>query len=366
MSLPPSALNHQPPQSHRHPTERMLVIHDVLQRAEYPNCSTLAARFSVSPKTIKRDLEFMRDHLDLPIAYHPQRHGYHYSGAVKNFPGVTSVTEADMFALLVAHKAIAQYHGTPFHQPLQAVFQKFISQLDTQERYSLENFQAALSFRPFAPEDADLRAFELITQALSQRRLLTFHYRKPGAKATQFRRVHPYHLICSDNRWYLIGHDTARGDTRTFAVGRMTSLTLTPERFTKPIDFDLEKYLRGSFTVMKGDGDYDVVIEFDAWAADVVRGRQWHASQQVTELPGNGSRIQMRLSCLEEVERWVLSWGAHATVIRPQALADRVRRIAADVVRRYPQPADPLSARPSPRPSSTPLLDMAPHSSPTH
>jgi hypothetical protein len=31
--------------------------------------------------------------------------------------------------------------------------------------------------------------------------------------------------------------------------------------------------LGGSFTVMKGAGDYEVVIEFDPWAADVVRGR---------------------------------------------------------------------------------------------
>jgi hypothetical protein len=61
--------------------------------------------------------------------------------------------------------------------------------------------------------------------------------------------------------------------------------------------------------VMSGRGDYEVVIEFDAWATDQLRGRLWHSSQQVTELPGGGSRLRMRLSGLEEVERWVLSWG---------------------------------------------------------
>jgi hypothetical protein len=62
-------------------------------------------------------------------------------------------------------------------------------------------------------------------------------------------------------------------------------------------------YLTGSSSVMKGTGDHEVVIEFEPWAADVVRGRQWHSSQQVTDLPGGGSRMTMRLSCLEEVER---------------------------------------------------------------
>ena len=68
----------------------------------------------------------------------------------------------------------------------------------------------------------------------------------------------------------------------------------------------------------------------------MVRGRQWHASQQVTDLPDGRSRMTMRLTGLEEVERWVLSWGTHATVIGPPALADRVRSIAAALAQRYP------------------------------
>ena len=46
------------------------------------------------------------------------------------------------------------------------------------------------------------------------------------------------------------------------------------------------------------------------------------------------------LTGLEEVERWVLSWGTHATVISPPALATRVRSIAATLVHRYPTSTD--------------------------
>jgi predicted DNA-binding transcriptional regulator YafY len=44
----------------------------------------------------------------------------------------------------------------------------------------------------------------------------------------------------------------------------------------------------------------------------------------------------MRLSALEEVERWILSWGTHATVIKPEALAIRVGNIARQLSKRYP------------------------------
>jgi hypothetical protein len=40
--------------------------------------------------------------------------------------------------------------------------------------------------------------------------------------------------------------------------------------------------------------------------------------------------------CLEEVERWVLSWGTHATVIKPDLLATRVSKIIRELIKRYP------------------------------
>jgi proteasome accessory factor B len=274
----------------------------------------------------------------LPIEYDRQRQGYFYSSEVKRFPGVPTVTEAEMFALLVAHKAVEQYSGTPFHKPLQMAFRKLTGQLDGKERYSLQDSDEILSFRPFAPEATDMERFEVVTRAIQQRRALRFLYRKPGEKNVNGRHVHPYHLTCNDNRWYLIGHDVDRGEIRTFALARIQGRAMPGEAFHKPKEFSVEKHLSGSFTVMSGRGDYDVVIEFDAWATDQLRGRLWHSSQQVTELPGGESRLRMRLSGLEEIERWVLSWGAHATVIQPELLAERVGSIARALAGRYELP----------------------------
>ena len=87
---------------------------------------------------------------------------------------------------------------------------------------------------------------------------------------------------------------------------------------------------------MKGEEYFEVVIQFDSFGTDLVRSRKWHESQEFAELPGGGSQLQMRLSGLEEIERSVLSWGTHATVVKPKALAERVRRTAEEVVKRYP------------------------------
>ena len=122
---------------------------------------------------------------------------------------------------------------------------------------------------------------------------------------------------------------------RTFALPRLKSPEITTERFKIPKKFNLAEHLKGSLTVFKGEDDYEVVVDFDSWAADLIRGRKWHASQEVTELPKRQLRLRLRLNSIEEAERWVLSWGQHASVVRPKALANRLLETAKTLQTRY-------------------------------
>jgi len=124
---------------------------------------------------------------------------------------------------------------------------------------------------------------------------------------------------------------------RTFALTRMQRAELGKGRFTPARGFDANEYLRDSFGVFKGDaeGDYEVVVDFDAWAADEIRGRRWHESQQLMELPKGMMRLRMRLNNIEEVERWLLSFGMHATVVRPKVLVERFLRTGQEFAKRY-------------------------------
>lgn len=318
----------------RPPWERMMRLHQLIRNGEYPNCGAVAREFEVSTRTIKRDVDFMKFRLNLPIEYDARRYGFYYTSEVEQFPGLP-VTEAEMFAMLVAHKAIAQYHGTPFQKPLQTAFQKLAGQLDQSARFTLGSLDEALSFRPLAPEDTDVRVFDVLSRAVQQRLAVRFQYKKLGARTPERRHVHPHHLACIENVWYIFAHDVDRKAMRTFVLTRLSEPVLTGRKFTPQKGFKADEYLKGSFSVFKGPDDYEVAIEFDAWATDLVRGRKWHASQEFIELPDGCSRLSLRLNNIEEMERWVLSWGVHARVVRPQVLAARLRRIGAELARRY-------------------------------
>ena len=313
----------------------MMRIHRLIENKEYPNCSKIAKEFEMSVRTIKRDIDFMKTRLDLPIEFDVRRNGYLFTKPVPHFPQVP-VSEADTFALFIASKAIEQYRGTPLQKMMEATFRKLTGQLDQSVRFSLGSLDGVLSFRPFAPGDAELKTFQLLTRAVSERRKVTFLYRNRGqVKAQQRRNVHPYHIACVENQWCMFGFDPARNDIRTFVLVRLSKPRLGQGRFEVSKKFDLNEFLRGSLGLFKGTEDFEVVVDLDAFAADDVRGRRLHSSQELTELPKGMLRVRLRLNSLEEVEGWILGFGKHATVVGPEELRERVRRIADGLAEKY-------------------------------
>lgn len=322
LSKAPPAL----PQS-RPPLERMLRIHQALQSGHFPNATRLASELEVSTKSVHRDIEFMRDRLGLPVEYESRRFGYYYTEEVRAFPTM-QITEGELFALVVAEKALQQYRGTSFEKPLLSAIKKMQQALPDTISLNLADVEQTISFRTRAEPVLDLEIFEALAKATSQRKQVELRYRKPGQRQAESRLVDPYHLANINGEWYLFGYDHARRDIRTFVPARMLAVKPTGESFSRPQKFSLEQRLRDSFGVHSGEGKYDVVIRFNSRAADYVREKKWHESQQLRELKCGGLELRLQLSSLAEIQRWLLSWGGDARVVKPRELVEAVRNAA--------------------------------------
>src|SRR5947199_1179777 len=115
------------------PLERMMRLHEKLKAGKFPNCRKLAEEMEVSSKTIQRDIDFMRDRLNLPIEYDQLHFGFAYTEPVTSFPSI-EVSEGEIVALFVAKKAMEQYRGTPFEKSLMTAFENITQGLkDTVE-----------------------------------------------------------------------------------------------------------------------------------------------------------------------------------------------------------------------------------------
>jgi proteasome accessory factor B len=315
----------------RPPVERMLRIHQAIQSGKHPNAVSLAADLEVSTKSIHRDLEFMRDRLEMPLEFSPAHRGYYYTQEVSGFPTL-QITEGELFALLVAEKALQQYRGTTFERPLLSAFKKMAASLPDTISLNLADWEQTISFRTSAEPILNLQNFDTLAKATAQRRQLQLTYRKPGRRETELRLVDPYHLANINGEWYLFAWCHLRRDIRTFVPARIQAVALTGQTFVRPQKFSLKKRLRDSFGVQSGQGQYEVVIRFNELVSDYIREKKWHESQVLRELPDGGVELRMKLSSLAEVERWILGWAGNARVVKPEELAQSVQQSARNIL----------------------------------
>jgi proteasome accessory factor B len=319
----------------RPPLHRMMRLHARLQEESYPNCRTMAAELEVSPKTIQRDIDFMRDQMGMPIEYDALRNGFHYTQPVTGLPTI-DVSEGEVVAFFIAQKALALYQGTAFEQQLAAAFRKLTDSLREQISFSWTAMDHAISFRSIGTTIPDLEAFQEVSRAVLRSQELVFDYRKLRGAGYERRRLQPYHLGCVKNQWYAIGFDLEREQMRTFALPRMRKVKMTATRFERPAEFTINAHLRQSFGVIPGDGKpFAVRLRFDAWAGRLVLERHWHASQRVKELPSGEVELSLELGSIDEIKRWCLSWGAHVKVLAPPELIESVRGTAGTVAKMY-------------------------------
>ena len=217
----------------RPPLARMLQIHQALQSGSYPNATTLASQLEVSTKSIHRDLEFMRDRLELPIQYDDKRFGFFYTEHVQAFPTL-QITEGELFALVVAEKALQQYRGTSFEKPLLSALQEN-GAIPARHHFAQPDRRGADDLLPHAAPSRfwTSRSSTRWPRPPTARRQLELTYRKPGQQQPEQRIVDPYHLANINGEWFLFAFDHLRKDLRTFVPARIKAIRPTGKTFER-------------------------------------------------------------------------------------------------------------------------------------
>lgn len=314
--------------------ERMHAIIRRIQQGDYPSRSVLAKELERNTRTIQRDITFMVDREGIPIKFDFQRHGYYLTEKVADFP-LLQISEGELVALFVAQRAMAQYRGTPFEQPLRLACEKLMEGLKGELSVAWGDLDAAISFRNIETNPVDIAIFKDLSTAVRESREVTFDYCKLGAKGFENRRLRPYHLTCVNHQWYVLGHDVMRDEERRFVLGRMQCLRVLNSNFKRPKGFSVDKFLKGGFGVFTGDKPVEIRIWFDAFAARLVRERTWHHSQEIIQLANEEIELKLTLTSTVEISRWILSWGNHAKALTPIALVNAILQTLQESVGRY-------------------------------
>jgi len=328
----------------RPPLARLLAIDAAIGSGRCPNATSLGLELEVSPRTIYRDIDLLRDQLHAPVAFDPSKNGYRYKEPNYRLSTVR-LTEGELVALAVAERVLEQYRGTPFEENLRKAFARICAWLPDSVTMDLAALGDTFSVQPAAPDLLDLQTFSVLTEAVQQHRQLTLRYWTASRNALGQRFVDPYHLALLNHDWYLIGFDHRRKRILLFKVARVRSARATGKTFAAPADFDINDYMGDSFRAMRGAEHHQVELRFSAGVAGRVAEKIWHRSQQTESLPGGELILRFQLSDLREVKGWILSWGAEVVVLEPEELRRQVQGETRQVLRKYRRNAKFLRRR---------------------
>ncbi|WP_308214954.1 helix-turn-helix transcriptional regulator [Salinibacterium sedimenticola] len=205
-------------------TARLLRLLSLLQsRRDWPG-DVLAERLEVSPRTVRRDVDRLREMGYRIQAVMGPDGGYRLDSGSELPPLLFD--DEQVLALSVALQAATASAtvGEAAVRALTTVRQVMPSRL----RHRLD----AVQFTPI-PGRADAASpavLVALSGAIRAREVLRFDY--TGERGEQRRRVEPHHLVTSGGRWYLVAWDLERGDWRTFRVDRVMPVVPSGPRFT--------------------------------------------------------------------------------------------------------------------------------------
>lgn len=208
---------------------RILKLLSLLQaRRDWPG-TELALRLGVSPRTIRRDIERLRD-LGYPVdASTGPAGGYRLHAGTAMPPLLLDDDEA--VAIAVGLRTAAGASVTGIEETAIRALVKLEQVLPAHLRRRVNALQSITATMPATGPTIDPETLTAIAGACRDRERLRFDY---SARDTteSIRLVEPLSLVNLGRRWYLVAWDCGREDWRTFRVDRLRRPRPSGARFT--------------------------------------------------------------------------------------------------------------------------------------
>ena len=211
------------------PTARTLSLLSLLQTHRHWTGAELAERLGVSERTVRRDVDRLRE-LGYPVDATPGVEGGYQLAAGAHLPPLL-VDDDEAVALAVGLRTAAGAAIDGIEETTVRVMAKLEQILPDRLRRRVDALNSNVDVLRWTPQ-THVPATSLVTlaQACRDSEEVRFEYtRRDGESARRL--VQPHQLVSVGQRWYLVAWDVRRGDWRTFRVDRMEEPRLAGARF---------------------------------------------------------------------------------------------------------------------------------------
>lgn len=310
------------------PTGRALRLLSLLQTHRFWPCAELAARLEVTERTVRRDLDRLRE-LGYPVDSTSGKYGgYRLAAGTHVPPLVLDDEEAVAVAIGLRYAAEAAISG--IEETSLRALTKIEALLPHRLRRRVSALRSNVTTMRRAVDDDIIHpeSLSVFAAACRDHEHVRFDYRRSDGESSS-RHVEPHQLVTAERRWYLVAWDGHRGDWRTFRLDRIQEPRPVGSHFTprEIPDGDAAEFVATSLGFTARPHEAKLVIH--ATLAEIDGVLRW-VDHTLLEVEADRCVVQIRSEDLGRLAMTVaeIALTAPVIVIEPAELADTIGRLA--------------------------------------
>ena len=312
-------------------TERLYKIQRLLNSGRAVPLARFLEALEISKATFKRDLEYLRDRLGVPVVWDPEASGYRLEMStderIHPLPGLW-LNEAEIYALLTGIELLGNLEPAPLIgrqvKPLRERLEKILEL----GQFSTEDIRRRICLMPMGSRQPSSEHFQVIAHALlSRKRLQLRHFGRLDANITE-REVSPQRLVYYRDNWYLDAFCHLRDDIRSFSVDAVEEVS-TVEKSAVSVDASiLESELDAGYGIFSGGNTKTAKLKFSPFKARWVAREYWHKDQKGELLEDGSYLLEVPYFDDRELINDILRHGSQVEVLGPEDLKTRLKQEA--------------------------------------
>lgn len=304
---------------------RLLKLLSLLQTHRYWSGAELADRLEVTTRTLRRDIQRLRE-LGYPVQATQGTAGYQLGTGASLPPLLLDDDEA--VAVAVALRTVASSAVTRIEETSLRSLAKLEQVLPPRLRHRVHTLQSATARVSASGPPVSPDTLMIIADACWRHEQLRIDYTTHSGNDIR-RSVNPHSLVSWGRHWYLVAWDNDRHAWRTFRVDRLTPRTPTGPRFTprEPPDGDAVTYL--SHQLSSRTWPYQATVTLHE-PAQTIADRIWPGMGVIEALDGTSCLLHVGAPTPQDLVWMITSIDVEFTLTNgPPELSDALRTQAA-------------------------------------
>jgi predicted DNA-binding transcriptional regulator YafY len=306
---------------------RIVRLDEEIRSGTYPNSEELAAKMEVNPRTILRDIDYLRTFYDAPIEYDFNNRGFYYTEP--NFFIKSIILTEDEFETITIYDSFLKHaNNSEFETKFRKIIGKILAVIPENKTKDL----------PFSPPKSDFlfepslicdgETVNVLHTAIKQKQVIELEYWISDNTKYTHHILEPLYVFFERHGYYLLARKHEGTDKPgIYSIYRMKNVHLKDMHFEIPDGLKLKDYIKKEADVFPADNKiYFFELQFHKDVATYALEQTYYHNQKIKLCDDGTVLVQFRSTRLYEIFHWVLEQGYKVKVLNPPELITMIKR----------------------------------------